>query len=159
MRITAKVTPQRKLKFPDPKKAFKKIQRINQSTAKAMLKDFEKTTRTWENKPEFEVETSGASGQFGGSGEDPSVTVTTDDDIYRYISRGTRVRYATMSPDFRPKTRVNRIVSYRGRGGMVFVDTSKPRPGIKARNYEKIIVKRHRKKYHERVRKVRFGKK
>lgn len=46
-------------------------------------KDFEKTTATWEHKPEFKVSTSVV-------GPGPAVEVTTDDDIYRFVNDGTK---------------------------------------------------------------------
>lgn len=112
-------------------------------------KDFAKTTRTWKEKPKFErtVKVGVAAGgrlakQVTGSATGVSVEVSTDSDVYRFVDEGTKVRYATMTPDFLAKTQPNVIGSRRGRGGLLFVNKKKPRPGIKARNFSKIIQKK-----------------
>lgn len=103
-----------------------------QAVGEDMQKDFEKTTATWNNPPTFGVE------------QTPNryVRVTTDSAIYRYLDLGTRVRYATMSPDFVSKTKPDWISSRAGRGRVLFINRNHPRPGILARNFTVIIVKR-----------------
>ncbi len=49
----------------------------------AVKKDYEKTTRTWKHKPKFEVSVSLK--QPG-----PTLIVETDDEIYRYVDKGTK---------------------------------------------------------------------
>lgn len=56
-----------------------------------------------------------------------------------WLSFGTKVRYATMTDDFRAKTHVRVLGSGAGRGGVAFVNTRKPNPGIKAREWDKLI--------------------
>jgi len=120
-----------------------------EKVAPEIEKDFAKTTRTWSEKPEFtrEVKIGVAAGgrlakQVTGSATGVSVEVSTDSDIYRFVDEGTKVRYATMTPNFLAKTRPNVIGSRRGRGGVLFVNKKKPRPGIKARNFSKLIQKK-----------------
>ena len=102
--------------------------------AKDVKADFDVTTQTWKSRPEFKIES-----------EPGARKVFTDSDIYRFITRGTRVRYATMSADFQPKTRPLIIKSYKGRGGVVRISKLHPRPGIKAREYEQTIGAKWRK--------------
>ena len=47
-----------------------------------------------------------------------------------------------MTPDFVAKTKPRVIGSGQGRGGLAYVDTRRPRPGIEAREYEPEIAKR-----------------
>lgn len=65
----------------------------------------------------------------------------TENDIVRFLEKGTRVRYATMSPDFQAKTRVRWIGSGPGAGGLMYISKLRPRPGIKARHWTSEIKK------------------
>lgn len=47
--------------------------------------------------------------------------------------KGTMVRYAQMTDDFQPKTQPDVLVSRPGKGGLAYVDTSRPHPGIEDR--------------------------
>lgn len=98
-------------------------------------KDFEKTTANWKHKVKFKskVKTVGT--------QSVTITVTTDDKIYDYIDRGTKVRYATMSDDWKSKTEPNIVGTFPGKGRKLFVNKKYPRPGIKARNFTKHIAK------------------
>lgn len=62
--------------------------------------------------------------------------IYTDNLIYKFVSGGTKVRYATMTPDFIAKTSPRVIGSGAGRGGVMFISKKHPRPGIKAREFE-----------------------
>ena len=62
--------------------------------------------------------------------------VETDDLIYFFLTRGTSVRYATMTPNFQSKTVPGRLSTRGGRGGVWFINKRQPRPGIKARNFD-----------------------
>lgn len=97
-------------------------------------KSFDSTVQTWRSKPKFDrdvkVGTFQIVGEYG-----------TDDDVMNWVSNGTRVRYATMTPDFQAKTKVGRIRSNAGRGGVAFVNRRVPRPGIRARKFDELIVK------------------
>lgn len=122
--------------------------------APGIEKDFAKTTRTWKEKPKFsrEVKVGVAAGgrlakQVTGSASGVSVEVSTDSDVYRFVDEGTKVRYATMTPDFLAKTRPRWIGSRKGRGGLLFVNKKRPRPGIKAREFSKEIHKKWQKPF------------
>lgn len=99
--------------------------------------DFQTTTRTWKGRPPFYIINK----------DDFTRFIGTDSDIYRFVSRGTRIRYATMSGDFMPKTRVGYIGSNKGRGGVAYISMMNPRPGIKARNFEEVIEDKWTKRF------------
>lgn len=58
---------------------------------------------------------------------------------YHWITKGTEIRYATMTHDFLPKTRVGGLQSGMGSGGLAYVSRRNPRPGIQARETDDII--------------------
>lgn len=58
-----------------------------------MIKDFEKTTQTWDHKVEFYQ----VAAQLSGS--KAIAAAGTDDDIYRFVSRGTQPHLITPSDD------------------------------------------------------------
>jgi hypothetical protein len=87
------------------------------------------TYATWNHNPDFQKEVKVKANKITGS-------TSTADPIYGFVSRGTAVRYATMTPDFEAKTRSGVLASYPGRGGLAYISRSKPRPGIEARNFE-----------------------
>ncbi len=121
-------------------KAFRAdLRRINQKTALAMKRSFQKTTRTWERAVDFH--------QITESAPDPTVLVYTTDAVYGYVSGGTRVRRALMSPDFSPKTRPGALDSRPGSGGVVFVSRKLNLPGIEARRFPELVEAKHRKPY------------
>ena len=121
------------------------IQAELEKVGKDIVKDFEKTTSTWTDKPEFEMLT---------DDNPPSVLVATDDKIYGYVSGGTRVRYATMTNPFQAKTQPGVIGSRAGVGGMLFISKKHPRPGIKARKFEQTIQKKWKSNFKKRMEKA-----
>lgn len=60
-----------------------------------------------------------------------------------YLNEGTDVRYATMSSEFRSKTKPGRRKSGKGSGppDPLFVNKAVPRPGIEKRNWQNDINK------------------
>lgn len=66
---------------------------------------------------------------------------TTSDAVYGYLNDGTRIRYATMTPNFSPKTRPGRVNAVAGSGGLAYVSKKRPRPGIKPRKFDELVVK------------------
>lgn len=110
------------------------VQSAMQSAVLPLLRrEFDKTTATWRNKPAFTAEVKAEPGRIVGE-------YATTSDIYRYVSGGTRVRYATMSADFVAKTQPRFIGSGPGRGGVVFISRQHPRPGIEAREFDITIA-------------------
>lgn len=128
--------PRVKLEVIVPKKLWntKKLKRAIDNAldgvALVAKTKFDVTTRTWDRRPSFVIRKK--------SGER---IIYTTDLIYKFISGGTKVRYATMTQGFRPKTRVRKLVSYKGRGGVAFISKKHPRPGIKAREYPEEVIK------------------
>lgn len=109
--------------------AAKAIQKIG-------LADFKRTTATWTEQPKWSSKV-----DQGASVGGVRIQIGTDDPRYGWIDEGTKVRYATMSPDWKSKTQPNVLRSFPGKGKKLFVNKKRPRPGIKARNYTKIIAK------------------
>ena len=120
-----------------------------------MKADFEKTTATWTHKPKFEVVVSLT--QPG-----PTLLVFTDDEIYGYVSKGTKPHLIfagiyTGKSDKKalafpskssPKTRPGVIGSSAGsRGGTTVVRPYVSHPGTKPRKFEEAIQKIWMKKF------------
>lgn len=114
-----------------------------------VVKDFEKTVATWNKKPAFLVAVSL-------TGPGPILEVYTEDEIYKYVSRGTKPHliwagYYTGKSDHKvlafpssstPKTRPGFIGS--GAGSRSKSTTYRPyvqHKGIKARKFEEAIAK------------------
>ncbi len=127
----------------EPEKYLKALEGALNASAKAVKVDFDVTTQTWKNRPDFAIESK--------PGER---VIATTSKIYRFLNRGTRVRYAVMTADFRAKTRTGYIGSNAGRGGLAFVSKKRPRPGIKAREFSKTILEKWRKRLPEQVRRA-----
>lgn len=99
-----------------------------------LIKNFDKTIQDFSSKPKVQSEIK----------QDTRRIVTfvyIEDKIYTFLSKGTRVRYATMTKGFVAKTKPGRIASRPGSGGVFYISKNKPRPGIKARNFDDSIVK------------------
>lgn len=116
--------------------------------APLMEKDLLAPTKTWKaaDIPVFKRKVSVGNAAGGslakkatGSASGVSIEVTTDSEIYGYLDEGTKVRFATMTSNFQPKTKVNSLRASRGRGGVAFVNRKRPRPGIKARGFTKLV--------------------
>lgn len=108
-------------------------------------KDFEKTVATWNHKPRFKATVSVQQDLIEGYvrtvrifGDKPPEL------IYYFINQGTKVRYAKMTRDFEPKTRVRVIDSFPGAGGLDSVDVRFPMPGIKGREFDVAIATKHK---------------
>ena len=120
--------------------------KVLDKTANQVLKpDMESTVQTFNRKPKVEVEDTSKGNQL-------SKAAFIEDEIYFYLARGTRLRWALMSRDWRSKTKPRRIPAKRGRGRAVIAGRRAmqarglgPRPGIKARNPDKLIAKKRNK--------------
>lgn len=102
----------------------------------SIIVDFKVTTQTWNHKVIWQT-----------MKEKGIRQVYTDDRIYFFLNFGTRVRYATMSSNFRPKSRVGAIRSNKGSGGLLYISKRRPRPGIAARKWDEAIQKKWEKEY------------
>jgi hypothetical protein len=135
-----------------PKKAktpnFKVFKPAFEDTIKAVINvsehHFGKTTATWKERPQFNKTFKSGRKRVVG-------TITTRNRIYYFLALGTRVRYATMTRGFRPKTRPRYLASYQGRGGLLKVDVGDPKPGIKAREWQIRVAEEARKMLRDEV--------
>lgn len=109
-------------------------------------RDYELTVRTWRNKPEFtERQTSDA------------VTVSTDNQIYEYVDKGTRPhmirpkkakKLRFFREGFQSKTTPNNLYARKGRQankGLTFSD-SVHHPGFEGRNFTTLIKAKSQKR-------------
>ena len=79
----------------------------------------------------------------------------TTNKIYRFVNSGTRVRRARMIPPFRAKTKVGRLSSGRGINSGVVVSRRFNLPGIKARNFDVLVLNNTEKEVNKQLRKLR----
>lgn len=116
-------------------------------TARAILKDFERTVKTWKRKPEFYLST-----RFRVGSRNVEIIVGTDNIIYGYVNDGTRAhiirpkrsKVLRFQSKYRSKTMPNQTFSRAGGGSGGFVFAQKVNhPGTKARNFDKVITDRH----------------
>jgi hypothetical protein len=124
-----------------------KLLAANRKLAKKLQAEFEKTTKTWEGDvPEFVTDTSltldeGASLSVILSGPEKGVKK------WFWLNRGTDVRHAVMSEDWKSKTTPGFVGSGPGRGEVVFISRKINLPGIEQRDWSKIIMKQFRPEY------------
>lgn len=117
------------------------IRKEGESIGKEIKKDFEKTTRTWKNKPLFIART------FNNA-EGISVEVSTTNEVYGYVDKGTkphiirprRAKRLNFSSKFKPKTKPHVIGSTAGMQGKrdVFAKVVH-HPGNEAREFSRDI--------------------
>ena len=140
--VTKGVQSKRK-KLIDDVQLRTELRRANQNTARDIRRDLEKTTTTWDHDVKFQ--------QITETKDWATVLIGTDDQIWKWLDRGTRVRYAHMTSDFEAKTTPDWVGSRPGAGGVAFIDKSKPLPGIEARNWSKLLTQKHMPKHKKRV--------
>lgn len=119
--------------------------------AKGIKRSFQDSVRNWRHDVSFNVDI-GIDYSLGAVVMD----IYTDDPIYYFLDRGTRVRYATMDREFRSKTKPGRIRSGMGAGNPdpIYVNRGVPRPGIEARRFTDMIYKRRIGKFQDAMRQV-----
>ena len=71
------------------------------------------------------------------------VVIFTEDERYRFLDQGTRVRFATMTSNFSPKTRPNSLLASSGSGSVSYVDRNRPHRGIQARSFAEQVKNIH----------------
>lgn len=120
-------------KGANPRTALAGVRAAADETNRLLTQQFERTTRTWSNRPRF-VST------VRESSSEVVANTGTENEIYGYINNGTPVRYATMTPDFVSKTVPRVLDSRRGAGGVQFISRAHPRPGIEAREFDRVIA-------------------
>lgn len=124
------------LVFNAPKLA-RAVENTLEAAAKDVKVDFGVTTQTWKQKPEFTIERKTA-----------ERIVSTQDEIYGYVSEGTRPHVITargrgglvFGVPSSPKTHVRAIGSGRGSRGTTIVHARQVHhPGTEAREFEEVI--------------------
>ena len=109
--------------------------------------DFEKTTATWSKKPEFEM-------LISLTGPGPVLLVGTDDEIYGYVSKGTRphpirprrAKRLRFQSGYKAKTQPGVIGSTMGGSfGPTVFSLGVMHPGTAARKFEETIRKKREK--------------
>jgi hypothetical protein len=109
-----------------------------EETSRATVKEFKKTHQTWqEQRPTWRRD---VQSKFSGI----VWQVDTSHLIYYFLNNGTDVRYAAMTPGFKPKTRPGFIGSTPGFGGFSHLNTRNPPGpnGIEGRFWDKAIKKK-----------------
>lgn len=112
-----------------PDQIANEIKRALKQVGSMAAKRMKEPTQTWKHQVGFAVEEPRL------IGDDLVCNVYTEDDPYFFVDAGTRVRYATMTPDFIPKTKPRKFQSGAGRGGLRYWDRMVPRPGIEKREW------------------------
>lgn len=127
------------------------MQTALESTAKDVIADYQKTTKTWVHQPEFTILNS----SFRVGSRVVSVDIGTEDEIYGYVDNGTkphiirpvRAKVLAFNAGSQPKTRPNRLIATAGSPGTQPVKTMiVHHPGSKPRNFSKMIAKKHQQK-------------
>jgi len=123
------------VRIPNPRSIpnfNEKIRKATIETGKELNNLFKRTTTTWNHPVPFRRRMRGIN----------RVTVSTRDKPYFFVNNGTRVRRALMTPDFVPKSKPRTLRQGVGRGGVVYISRKIQRPGIKAREFDKVIAKK-----------------
>lgn len=115
------------------------------NTVKAIGRDFGRTVQTWDDKPTWTHDIKRTTITLIGRWVTIADSARPADAniIYRFITRGTSIRYATMTKDFVPKTQFRVLDSGPGHPGLLYVSKRRPRPGIKGRQWEEMIGEIH----------------
>lgn len=127
-----------------PMKLYDRVEKslidyLKRGAGPTIQKEMKSATRTWQHKPDFPIEFRYLQWkmwiQVAPQGKNR--------DKWKFVSRGTRVRHAQMSPDFKAKTRPGSLRSSAGRGGVVRVSRAFHGPPIEAREFEEQIIDKH----------------
>lgn len=127
--------------------------------ARELRKDFEKTTATWKHKPVFKEHT-----HLTERVPSPAISVDTDDEVYRYVTKGTRPhpiwagiytgksdkKVLAFPSTFSPKTQPGVIGSGPGAsGGPTVFRPYVQHPGTEAREFDVVIKEKWEKKFRD----------
>jgi hypothetical protein len=128
-----------------------------EETGKDIKKDFEATTKTWKNKPVFVVETAVGPNSV-------EVLVDTDDEIYGYVTKGTRPHVIlpkkpggvlVFKSGYSAKTSPGVIGSTQGGSfGDKVIRAGVIHPGTQARKFDETIEKKWKPIYKRRMEKA-----
>lgn len=122
-----------------------------EAEAKEFKRHYENVMATWTTPPKVHTET-GMDGDdaYGEASIDPDSDPTGRPRM-AYLEFGTRVRYATMTSDFVPKTKVGWLGSRAGRGGLSYVNKKRPREGIDERKFSATIAHVRNRRFQQRI--------
>ena len=120
--------------------------------ARLIKKEYEKTVQTWSDAPSFDQDISltggAASALVGPTGSTQQVNK------FKWLDKGTRIRWALMSRDWQSKTRPGQLHSGPGAGRVLIAGRRAmqarniaPRPGIQARNWTTMIAQRRKRPF------------
>jgi hypothetical protein len=112
----------------DIKKLQAALEKSMDESALLIQTAFQLTVSTWSDQPKFEIKKT-----------ETSRIISTTNKNYSFVNQGTAVRYATMTPDFAAKSQAGFAGAQAGAGGVLFINRNFPRPGIKARKFDKLI--------------------
>ncbi len=148
--ITIKAILPKAGKLVDDKKLGREIRNALDHTANIIRDDFKKTIKTWNHKPTFNK-----------SVKFRKAEVSTTDEIYGFVVRGTRAHPITpkaggllrFRSGFKAKSRPRIISSRPGGSSGPFVTAKRvSHPGTKPRDFDKEIAKRRKKNLNNLVR-------
>lgn len=132
--------------MPSTKEYQRAIEQAVDKTANLIHRDYRSTVATWEHKVTFTQTVDKRGGVF-------AIEVSTDDDIYGYVDRGTRphvirpkrARALRFRGGYRAKTRVGVIGSRQGGAfGATVHAMSVNHPGFPGRKFSETIRRRRR---------------
>lgn len=124
--------------------ARKELVKVARALGKELTPEYRKVTKTWKGeKPRFTASVDETRNSVKLNVGVPN-TESDGNKKFMWLEEGTKVRYATMTPDFQPKTQAGVLGSSKGRGKKAFVDKRKPKPGIKPRGWTEQIIKEKR---------------
>lgn len=136
----------------DPDAFSREIIKEADKLNKEFMKDFQRTVDTWDHKPVFKENVLVSQDLIVGHVRTAKIFGRSPELIYYFISEGTKVRFAKMTQDFEPKTRVRVLDSFPGAGGLDSVDVRFPMPGIQGRKFNEAIADKHRARMRFRMR-------
>lgn len=117
---------------------IKNIKRELKQEADTQVRKLKRLTDPWENvRPDFHYETDE-------DADGIKVTVYTNNLIFYFLDQGTKVRFATMTPDFIPQTSPGSLHSSGKVGDLLFVSTKRPHPGIESRRFMETLYEESR---------------
>lgn len=126
--------------------------------AKIFKSEYDKTIASWKARPIFTIE-------YKSTPEGEEVIISTDNNIYRFLHDGTKIRWAVMSSDFEPKTSHRLLGSGPGKGRAILrgakamgkAGIQTPMPGIKAREWTQEILRIYEPRFQDDMNKIVFG--
>jgi lipoprotein-anchoring transpeptidase ErfK/SrfK len=130
------------------------IKKAAEGIRKDALKDFERTTATWNHKPKF-------TSQVKAHQDGVTIEITTDDKIYGYVDQGTKPHVIQAHTDKglvftvggSPKTEPHVVQAFPGKRGDKWVRKMQVKhPGTAARKFSEDIAKSYKPEFQKAMR-------